>query len=972
MNKKKDKPKPPKEIIKKKKPEFSWREFKKRHSYVLLLILVGILLRFVTLGRQGLWIDEMCTWNDSQSTLRHIYGTMHSVVFILERLSRSIGWDHEYFLRLPSALGGLLGLIFIYPLALLLFNRRTALFAIILLVFSPINIYYSQDSNYYGLMMGLSTASIYFLFLFINRYNPLWLVLYAVFSYVNYNVHPSNILLVVSQLAALGLFLIFSADMHRHYHRLFDKIIRNKAAFGFAVAVALTVLLFVGYRFVRFIYYMSIESYGTVLAENLELTPRFFMKLAMDYALAFQQYTLYIFVLTLFFLLFFFGGLLAAWKKERYFTLFVLFSWTLPFIAIYIKKIGHFYHCRYTSFIVPGFLILAAYGLDRLGSLMEKRWEGRKVRVFLTAVFAIFALALIPNLFRYYTGEKQDWKGAVQYLRQHLKTGEKVTSHLFCNDSSLRFYYGYFHIDPTPIIKLSGEFRGSAYASLYRLKKLCLTEPGVYYATSYTRYEDAALWDWAKRYFEVAYFQPSLHPVEFNREGKEVILYKFKYTGSFVMPPYPFKTTVDELISPEKTFQRKILFDAESTYRMVFHVIDITDVADFRITAQSEDGRTISEVAQFGKAQDGDNLFALMKLSSGVWRVELSSGGKGARGRGRITGLTITPVVTGAYHREAEDTDLYHPTAWKRIETISNVRCFMLERDSYLYYDRIPFGQDGRFVFSLRAREDKPGPVLIEVAMDWHPKGFLIFDRGDDSWSVKTLLLDAPSGEHTVSLHYITPPGEIEKLVSGKMPADPAQDTDARLDYFEIRPLSSGEQVPDMRFAIEGRLVPRVPALEAGYKDVQSPAKLANGWQLDPALPFSFPADEPQHRDCIKITMPPGVPGLNMFSSIFPVRAGNFLYFSTWVKVERLDNHSANMRVVYLNRQNQAVGMHILNADGLTGATEWVRQVYFREVPRGAEQAVVLFWVYGNSRKFSEGTGNLYFDRIRFEGAKSK
>ncbi|MCX6999248.1 MAG: hypothetical protein NT106_02970, partial [Candidatus Sumerlaeota bacterium] len=398
---------------------------------------------------------------------------------------------------------------------------------------------------------------------------------------------------------------------------------------------------------------------------------------------------------------------------------------------------------------------------------------------------------------------------------------------------------------------------------------------------------------------------------------------------------------------------------------------DLTDVSDFHISAHSEDGRTVlQEVAQFGKAQDGANLSALLKLPGGVWRVELSNGGKGDKGR--ITGLTITPVFTGAYHREAEDTDLYHPTVWKRIETISNGRCFTLERDSYLYYDRIPFGQDGRFVFSLRAMEDKPGPVLIEVAMDWHPKGFLIFDRGDDSWSVKTLLLDAPSGEHTVSLHYITPPGEIEKLVSGKMPADPAQDTDARLDYFEIRPLSSGEQIPDMRFAIEGRLVPRVPALEAGYKDVQSPATLANGWQLDPALPFSFPADEPQHRDCIKITIPPGAPGLNVFSPIFPVRAGNFLYFSTWVKVEKLDNHSANMRVVYLNRQNQAVGMHILNADGLTGTTEWVRQVYFREVPQGAEQAAVLFWVYGNSRQFSEGTGNLYFDRIRFEDAKSK
>lgn len=946
--------------------QFNLYEFATQNRFALILIGVGILLRFIDLGRQSLWIDEMCTWNDALSSFERIMRTVHKLVFLMQKASLSIGGQTEFFLRLPSALGGLLALIFIYPLASILQNRRAALFALILLVFSPINIYYSQDSNYYGLMMGLTTVSLYFLFLFMKDYNPLWLLIFGAFAYANYHVHPTNILLIACQLMPLGLFLIFNKGMWERYHHLLNKLTADKVVFGIAIGIVVLAVAYIALRMFRFIHRMAITSYGTVLAENLELTPRFFVKLAMDYGVAFQQYIPYIFFLTMVLLIFFFMGLWRQFKTQRYFALFLILSWTLPFIAIYIKKIGHFYHCRYTSFIVPGFIVAAACGIDHIGEWLERRFNYRAAMIALGGIFVLLFTGIAPNLVRYYTGEKQDWKGAVEYLRKNLKEGEKVASHIFCNDSSLRFYYKYFNMDPSPIVKLSGEFRGSAYVSLFRLKKLCFTEPGVYFATSYTRYEDTALWSWAKNYFDVVFHQPSLHPEEFNREGKEVILYKFKYSGAFVFPPYHYTYKPQVPIAVSGEFSKELLFGAAGAYRIAFHVADKVNDGDWSIAVQPMSGSEISEKAEMVKADNGAMMTCLLNLTEGVQRIKLVSPNKSAADS-IIQEIQISPEISGEYRREAEDTDLYHPTAYKRIEQISGALAFTLERDGYLFYDRVPFNEGGQFGFTLRALEDKPGPVFIEVALDWSPLGILMFEKGDNTWSEKTFPFNAPAGEHTISLHFISPPGDVERLVGGKMPSDRLQDTDASFDYFTIRPLNAADTFDDMRIPLQERLLAPTAALSAGYKSQQSPLALANGWNMEPSMTFDFPQDEFEHPGAIRITIPPKELGLNMMSPVFPVQAGNLLYFSTWMKVEHLNNHSANMKVVYLDKNNQPISMNIMNAEGLTGETGWVRQVYFRGVPNGAERAVILFWVYGNSIRVSTGSGTLWFAPIRFE-----
>jgi len=968
MKKTKDKKKERTIPSRREKKPFQPGEFFKTHRPIFGMILLGALLRFVDLGRQSLWIDEMCCWNDSHGTYEQIFRKVHEAVYLLQKLSCAFGGDNEFFLRLPSALGGLIGLVFIYPLTLLLFdNRKAALFALILLVFSPINIYYSQDANYYGLMMGFAILSLYLLFLFIKTYHPVWLVLFGISSYINYHVHPSNILLTTCQLASLGIFLVFDPGFRNACRFLFEKLTRNKLAFVSAGLVSLILLGYLGRKFVLYVYRMTFSSSGETISENLSLTPDFFKKLAMDYSVAFQQYSRYVLILTFFFVVFFFAGLVYSLKKQRYFAFFVVCSWTLPFLAMYVKKIGHFYHCRYTSFIVPGFIILAALGIERIRAFVELKKNSLWARTAVTICFGVIALGMVPNLFRYYTGEKQDWKDAVRYLKKNLKSGEQVTTNLFCNDASLRFYYSYFGMDPTPLVKLAGEFRGAPYTGLFRLKKLCMTTPGIYYATSYMRYADPAIGAWVKSYFDQVFYVPSLHPEEFNREGKEVILYKFKYSGSFVFPPYHYSFLPETPLPLSRGFEKQLLFGAKGNFRIGLVCHNINNQKEYHIQAQDDKGQLVSE--KLNVEQEGDKyiLSAVLALSEGVHILALSGPQEQSKDAS-LSRLYVNPEIGGIYHREAEDTDLYHPSPWKRIEEIAGARCFTIERNNFVYYDRVPFGKTGICGLTLRALEDSPGPVTIEVSLDWKPQGFLIFDKGDNTWSEKSFPLRATEGEHTLSFHFLASPEEIKKTLRGQVSSDRNQDTDMCLDYFEIKNLAPGEKFPDMRLSVSQEVIPPVTFLEEGFENPQSPGTLAPKWNLAPPHKFSFnEVKDPEFSKAIRITVPPDSKYLNLLTPGFAVKPGTILYFSARLRVENLKNHSANIIVYYLDEKGSIVDKDILNSDGITDTTDWIRQVFFQPVHPRAAIASISYWVYLNSVHISPEDGYVYFNPVRFE-----
>jgi 4-amino-4-deoxy-L-arabinose transferase-like glycosyltransferase len=119
------------------------------------LVVLAATLRFVHLGTQSLWVDEMLTlivatpkpgyplWQ----LLRHnIHGPLHTLVVALMRMVS----ENDAWLRLPSAVAGVISVPLLYAWVKPRFGVRVALWSALLFATSPLHIHYSQELRNYA------------------------------------------------------------------------------------------------------------------------------------------------------------------------------------------------------------------------------------------------------------------------------------------------------------------------------------------------------------------------------------------------------------------------------------------------------------------------------------------------------------------------------------------------------------------------------------------------------------------------------------------------------------------------------------------------------------------------------------------------------------------------------------------------------------------------------------------------------
>ncbi|MGQ9602994.1 MAG: glycosyltransferase family 39 protein [bacterium] len=136
-------------------------------SILIAGIAVGLILRFVSLGKQSLWVDEMLTLVNAyipgklgyQEIFSNLQGpAISGMMHFWGKLSMG-----ESFLRLPFAVIGSLGFIACYRLARVLQGSREAVHTAFLVSLSPILIWYSQEIRGYAPVVLLTAMMSYFL-----------------------------------------------------------------------------------------------------------------------------------------------------------------------------------------------------------------------------------------------------------------------------------------------------------------------------------------------------------------------------------------------------------------------------------------------------------------------------------------------------------------------------------------------------------------------------------------------------------------------------------------------------------------------------------------------------------------------------------------------------------------------------------------------------------------------------------------
>jgi len=132
---------------------------------VLLLIAAGAVLRFLALDQQSYWVDEirsvLTAAGGSESnwaySIWNIHGPLH---LVLLRLWMFLFGEGEAATRILSVLFGVAALPLFYRAALPLIGRRAARFALVMLVFSPFHLWYSQETRNYAMLFDIVLVAV--------------------------------------------------------------------------------------------------------------------------------------------------------------------------------------------------------------------------------------------------------------------------------------------------------------------------------------------------------------------------------------------------------------------------------------------------------------------------------------------------------------------------------------------------------------------------------------------------------------------------------------------------------------------------------------------------------------------------------------------------------------------------------------------------------------------------------------------
>src|SRR5271166_302117 len=187
------------------------RETMNTNAAVMLVLITfaAAWLRLSHLGSKSLWLDEGATVALARASWQHFawvwwYGeaNLQTVYFLLMRV-----WIHgglsEAWLRLPSALFGIVSVPLMYIVARRFVPTGAALASAALLTFSPAHVYYSQEARSYTLTIFLVLLSSYFFVRAVDEGRRRDWVLWTAFGILAFYSHDFAALVLVAQVCSL-------------------------------------------------------------------------------------------------------------------------------------------------------------------------------------------------------------------------------------------------------------------------------------------------------------------------------------------------------------------------------------------------------------------------------------------------------------------------------------------------------------------------------------------------------------------------------------------------------------------------------------------------------------------------------------------------------------------------------------------------------------------------------------------------
>jgi mannosyltransferase len=408
-------------------------ELKRKPLALLLLILtVGALLRVYALGAESFYFDEAYSVWAARHSVSWLFALSTQRIFpplyyLLLHFWLLLG-ESEFAVRLLSVVLGLVSIVVIYALAKQLFDTRVGLLGAWLLAISPLHLWFSQEARMYMLVLTLNLFSASFLLLVVREGRRWHWLAFVLTTALAMNAHYFTLFLALFENAYV-LYLLLRRRLRNSFwkHWVLSQ-------------VAITLLSAIGLAGI-----FSEESdywWGLLDALHGPATWRDLVSTVLKFSLGplVSGRLAYVVALSLF-------GFCVVWalisfrraslsdseprpaQTRRPRTglvqrlslarddglVFILLYLVVPIGAIFlVSQFRSFWVLRYLFPFLPPYCVLASRGIARM--------PGRALPALVTVGIVLASLWPVVDMYRFQ--QKEDWRGAVQYIGAHEQPGD--------------------------------------------------------------------------------------------------------------------------------------------------------------------------------------------------------------------------------------------------------------------------------------------------------------------------------------------------------------------------------------------------------------------------------------------------------------------------------------------------------------------------------------------------------------------
>jgi len=417
-----------------------------RDKPLFLLLLLGLLLRLLFLGRASFWFDEATSACPVYSAT--LYGGIQDVLKV--RNIAPLYWVfidywkkismNETFLRLPSVIFAQGALIISYFMVKKFIKREIAYIYLFLFAFSPWHIYYSQEARMYTLLSFITALTSYFLLKVLTEKKNTYWVWYGLFSFLGLYTHYIMVFVLLAQ----SIFIVMNIS-----RRLSPRILKS-----WVLTIAVLLILFIPWiraATLRLIESFKIGDFGwvpshfsSVNAMNIFYT---FKNFNVGYNLAKNVYLFYLPAIFLIFLI----GAVCMVKKEIFLkSSFVLTQLFLPILAVFLLcQWRVFYVDRHFLPCLMFYYIVVSYGLFWVKNKNILIFRLLMTSIFIVSICSILNSynAVLPGAFQEHIGvqSKKEHREAARYTAGNFKDGDVILHTAGNTTYPFEYYFKRFH-----------------------------------------------------------------------------------------------------------------------------------------------------------------------------------------------------------------------------------------------------------------------------------------------------------------------------------------------------------------------------------------------------------------------------------------------------------------------------------------------------------------------------------------------